>query len=597
MKAGAVLSALLVMAATVVASAHAQTPDADLNAPDPSTGAQGQQSISVVLVIDNSGSMAQTDPAGLRFAAGSQLVDLLEDGDEIGLVLFADDDAVLVPLTRVADAASKDAIKMQLTPVVPAGNTNMRAGLETGLAELRKGSNSTRFAIFLTDGELHPPDWPNFSAQGQEAERNAVLALAASFGEEKWGLFPVSLASAVEPQFLRQLAEGGGGLYREAPEASQLTLVFQEIFSAKKLDTFEVLFSDCLAADEERSVTFPVHRFVSTLSLFVTYSTDLRPAVTVAGPDEQRVTRTGGDDRYDAFSIEDPARGTWTVAIAGAPEGESCVTISSTPRNLLEVTWLRPPPVLSVKPGEPLEVDVRLTARDPQTNEETTVDGAEVAVTVTGPEGKSYDETLRPLGSGEYVGTVSIEVLEGRYSISLVAETEEGVMARRSFETSLSAAGALFPSPQPTGSTMSPPSRSNAAGDDGNLALIIVLASSLLGGLVASYAGYAHFGRPTLHGHLESVPGGRAYDLESRHSRIWWRRPLTLGGPDDDIDLGLGRRWARIIPRRNGECFLEAVSADGVVVDDHLLRKGLRSPLYDCSEIQLGTAGLQYRSL
>ena len=143
---------------------------------------------------------------------------------------------------------------------------------------------------------------------------------------------------------------------------------------------------------------------------------------------------------------------------------------------------------------------------------------------------------------------------------------------------------------------MSPSGSSDTAGDDGNLPLLIVLASFLLIGFVASWAGYAHFGRPTLRGHLESAAGGRAYDLESRHSRTWWRRPLTLGGPDDDIDLGLGGRWARIIPRRNGECFLEAVSADGVVVDDHLLGKGLRSRLYDCSEIQLGPVELQYRS-
>jgi hypothetical protein len=287
------------------------------------------------------------------------------------------------------------------------------------------------------------------------------------------------------------------------------------------------------------------------------------------------------------------------VTVAGAAEGESCLAISSTPRTLLDVVWLRPPSSLTLRAGDPLEIAVRLTARDPQTDEETTVDGAEVAVTVTGPEGQSYEGTLRPLGSGEYEGTVSIEALEGRYSISLVAETEEGVKARRSFEASLStaAAGAPSPSPQPTGSAMSPPSPSHAAGDDGKLTLIVVLASSLLGGLVASYAGYAHFGRPTLHGHLESVPGGRAYDLESRHSRTWWRRPLTLGGPDDDIDLGLGRRWARIIPQRNGECFLKAVSADEVVVDDHLLRKGSRSPLYDRSEIQLGNVGLLYRSL
>jgi hypothetical protein len=99
-----------------------------------------------------------------------------------------------------------------------------------------------------------------------------------------------------------------------------------------------------------------------------------------------------------------------------------------------------------------------------------------------------------------------------------------------------------------------------------------------------------------LRGYLTSVPGGRAYDLEARHCRTWWRRPLTLGGPHDDMDLGLARRSARIIPRRNGECLLEAVSANDIVVDDHSLRKGQRRPLYDGSEFHLGGVGLIYRS-
>lgn len=588
----------LAVAAAVVATADAQTPFPSLDTPNPPAGAQGPQSISFVLLIDNSGSMAQTDPASLRFAAASQLVDLLEDGDEISVVLFADDSNVLVPLTKVTSVASKDAIKAGLKPVAPVGNTNMRAGLEAGLAELEKGSNPVRLSIFLTDGELHPPDWPNLSSQQQEAERNAVFALAASFGERKWGLFPVSLASAVEPEFLRKLAENGGGLYREAAEAGQLTLVFQEIFAAKKLDVFEVLFSDCLAPGEERSVTFPVHQFVSTLSLFVTYPSDLRPAVTVAGPDGEPVARTGGDARYDAFSIKGPARGTWIVTIAGAAEGESCLSISSTPRTLLEVAWLRPPSSLTLTAGAPLEVAVRLTARDSQVGEERLVEGAAVAATVTGPDGRSYEGPLRPVGSGEYAGTLSVNGVEGKYSIALVAETEDGVVARRSFEASLSAApvGASSPSPAATPTAMPASTPTAGAGGDGGLALFFILGPLLLCGLAASCAGYARFGRPILHGYLASLTGGRAYDLESRHRRTWWRRPLTIGGPNDDMDLGLGRRWARIIPRRNGECLLEAVSAAGVVVDGHPLGKGLRCRLYDCSEINLGDVGLAYRS-
>ena len=583
------LMGALAVAAAVAASAGAQTPS-----PTPPADTQGPQSISVVLLIDNSGSMAENDPASLRFAAASQLVDLLEDGDEISVVLFADASTVLAPLTRVTDAASKEAIKVKLTPVAPAGSTNMRTGLEAGLAELEKGSNSTRFAIFLTDGELYPPDWPNFSAQKQEAERNAVFALAASFGKRKWGLFPVSLASAVDPEFLQKLAENGGGLYRKAAEARELTLVFDEIFAANRLDVFEVLFSDCLAPSEERSVTFPVHQFVSTLSLFVTYSSDLRPAVTVTGPDDKPVAPTGGDARYDAFIIKSPARGTWTVKIAGAAEGESCLAISSTPRTLLEVAWLRPESSLTLTAGAPLEVAVRLTARDPQVGEERPVEGAAVAATVTGPDGQSYEGLLGPTGSGEYAGTVSIGGVEGKYSIALVAQTDEGVVARRSFETSLSAGPVAASSPS---LEHAPPTMlaSTPAAGGGGLPLVFILGPLLLGGLAASCAGYARFARPILHGYLASVTGGRAFDLESRHCHTWWRRPLTIGGPKDDIDLGLGRRWARIIPRRKGECLLEAVAAAGVVVNDHPLRKGLRSRLYDSSEINLGDVTMVYR--
>jgi predicted component of type VI protein secretion system len=62
------------------------------------------------------------------------------------------------------------------------------------------------------------------------------------------------------------------------------------------------------------------------------------------------------------------------------------------------------------------------------------------------------------------------------------------------------------------------------------------------------------------------------------------------------MDLGLARRSARIIPRRNGECLLEAITANDIVVDDHSLHKGYRRRLRDGSEVYLGGVGLIYRS-
>jgi Mg-chelatase subunit ChlD len=559
-------------------------------------GAQGPQNISVVLIIDNSGSMGRTDPAGLRFVAASQLVDLLEEGDEISVTLFADDSTVLVPLTKVTDAASRDAIQAGLTPVAPADNTNMRAGLEAGLAELETGSASVRIGIFLTDGELHPPDWLDLSAEAQDAERAEVVALADGIGEKGWGLFPISLASAVEPEFLQQLADSGGGLYHEAPLAGDLTLVFQEIFAASKLDVFAVLFSDCLAPGEQSSLTFPVHEFVSTLSLFVTYTGDLRPTVTVAGPDGVSVSPTGGDDRYDAFTIDGPARGTWTATIAGAAEGESCVSISSTPRTLVEVEWLQPLPSVSLAPGEPLDVAVRLTARDPQSGDGLPVDDASVTVTVVGPGGQFYEGSLDPVAPGEYEGAVDVDGVEGLYSITLVAETEEGEVARRSLEVSVSPPPAAAPSPSPKPGVTPVPSPDGAEDGGGGFPLaLMAIGPVLLAGLGASFAAYSHFGRPVLGGWLMSASPERAYGLESRHRRIWTRRALTIGGPGDDIDLGLAKRSARIIPRRGGECLLQAGSADDVAVDGRSLRRGQRQQLRHRSEIKVGGVTLEYR--
>lgn len=591
------LRAVIVLGLTVGLMATALT-----TLPTSPTVAQGPEGISLALIIDNSGSMANTDPGNLRFAAASQLIDLLQSGDEITVITFADQSTVLIPLTKVTDDGSKTLIKEGLTPAAPSGNTNMGPGLQDGLAQLEQGSNTIRFAIFLTDGQLNPPGWNSFSPEEQDAERNSVLELASRFAEAESTLFTVSLATTAEPEFLQTLAGNGGGLYREAPEAGRLTLVFQEIFAVEKLDEFEVLFDDCLAPGEQRVVSFSVHQFLDTLSLFVTYADDPRPAVTVVRPDGAPQAPADGDSRYDAFNIDAPMAGTWTVTVVGAAQGESCITISSTPRALVEVEWILPTASHRQASGEPLQVTVALKVRDPETGEERPLEDADVSVTVTGPDDQPLQGDLQHTGAGQYEGEVPISNVEGEYSIGLLVQAGDLVVARLILEVAISIAAPAVPSPtavpvatpQPTDEP--PVALVEPDTGDGGLPLtLLFLAPLSVIGIAVSAGAYNRFGQPVLRGFIVSIQGGRVYELETLHRRMRWRKPLTMGGPQDDIDLGAGKCLARVIPQKNGEPLLEVLSdGDDVAVNNRRLQPGQRWRLLDQSEMRLGSVDLVY---
>lgn len=126
--------------------------------------------------------------------------------------------------------------------------------------------------------------------------------------------------------------------------------------------------------------------------------------------------------------------------------------------------------------------------------------------------------------------------------------------------------------------------------------LPLLLAPVLLIGAGVSYGAYLRLGKPLLRGILFTVPQNRAYDLERLHRRVWSRRPLTVGGQDDDIDLGIGRRLIRIIAQKKGTPVIEVLSdADEVAVNGRRLQPGQRWRLLDESALRLVGIDLVYR--
>ncbi|HID85805.1 MAG TPA: VWA domain-containing protein, partial [Anaerolineae bacterium] len=88
--------------------------------------AQGPEpaQVAVILILDNSGSMADNDPTDLRFTAAKLFVALLDEGDAVGIILFSTESHPLTDgLVTIHSAADKVDLVRSLQPVAAKGWT------------------------------------------------------------------------------------------------------------------------------------------------------------------------------------------------------------------------------------------------------------------------------------------------------------------------------------------------------------------------------------------------------------------------------------------------------------------------------------------
>ena len=188
--------------------------------------------VSVVLVLDNSGSMQANDPDDLRFAAGELFVRLLDEGDRVGLVVFADNVERSVELQQLRDQAAKESFADDLTPIPPKGNTNMLAAFkEAALLLQRDTSSNERVIVFLTDGrpeiEGKRPGDPDFDPWWGE-----TLQTVSDLGVS---VLAIGLTTGGQTPYLSQLvAASGRGQLFDAAKSEDLPASYLAVFGHLK---------------------------------------------------------------------------------------------------------------------------------------------------------------------------------------------------------------------------------------------------------------------------------------------------------------------------------------------------------------------------
>ncbi len=182
---------------------------------DPSTVTRPP--LDVAVVLDRSGSMADSDKEAYAIQGIDLLIDALGPSDTLTFIAFDDEIDQLYGPATVTD---KTAVKAIVDAVGPRGSTDIYAGLEAGYQAVLSVGDETqqRRVIFLTDG------LPTTGV----TDPAAIESMSAGYNEQYAGLTMIGLGTDVDAGFLRDLSEQGGGNFYFIANPQDVTDVFTD---------------------------------------------------------------------------------------------------------------------------------------------------------------------------------------------------------------------------------------------------------------------------------------------------------------------------------------------------------------------------------
>lgn len=174
-----------------------------------SFGGRRQAISSYLFVIDNSGSMNETDPQGLRYEAIGKLLENKDPDFCYAVYHFSDAAKMVRGMAPVSEQSPG-------TKVINSGGTAVLRALDTILEDLDSGKlvldNRCRM-ILLSDG---------YATDIEEAGRYDCIRRLEQFADRGISISTVGMAGDVDTQLLMLAADKTGGTYVSVTDVSQL---------------------------------------------------------------------------------------------------------------------------------------------------------------------------------------------------------------------------------------------------------------------------------------------------------------------------------------------------------------------------------------
>lgn len=217
--------------------------------PKPSkTKEKNQKPVAFVLAIDVSGSMdapAETTknnrferrPSKLDFVknAAEKLLDMMKDGDQLGIISFSDSASIEYPLS-VLTKNERFTIKDRIRSLQTKGMTNISDGLAVSVQEFTQEIIDTHHVkiILLSDGETNTGI----------TSIDELATLVNTYQKNGMSFSTVGVGLDYNSYFMENIATSGGGMFYHLETMDQLQTIFlQELENTLSLTTKQVTLS------------------------------------------------------------------------------------------------------------------------------------------------------------------------------------------------------------------------------------------------------------------------------------------------------------------------------------------------------------------
>jgi hypothetical protein len=280
---------------------------------------QPVEKITVLLIVDNSGSMKTSDPDALRFTGVRLFASLLDLNDSLSLIIFSTESDVLTDGIVTLD--SKDSDEKLLEDLqAPAANgyTNVKAALEDAKELLKdvKLHDGKVVIILLTDGkpEIQNP-YPQYEQETLDLARALNIPIMA-----------IALTSAAQTPFLDQLAITTNGEVIPASNASDLLSAYLQVLGQIKDRT--VIGGEKFKTSSKLEIEQTLAPYVNSATFI--FSKPETTKVRLLGPDGNEITKDHSPDpRFSLFTLENPVGGAYSFRAQDGGEVQAWAILHS----------------------------------------------------------------------------------------------------------------------------------------------------------------------------------------------------------------------------------------------------------------------------
>lgn len=274
--------------------------------------------IRVMIVIDRSGSMTTDQRIDLAKSGANLFINLLDDGDSIGVASFSNSGSVNMSLTTITGSGTKNQAKAAINSLQASGATNIGGGLQAALNQFNAQTEEScnDIIVLLSDGDHNTGTPPESVIPALKARGVTVLTVGVGNG-----------ISSVGQSALQNVANQTGGKYFQTDSSIDLVGLFLKLLVETTSNGTMTQSPQAITSGGTKNISVPVEIGAASVTFAIGYpNQNDQLSLSLQSPSGIIISQINAsmfpnievtfDNNLRAFRVNNPEAGEWKMIIS-----------------------------------------------------------------------------------------------------------------------------------------------------------------------------------------------------------------------------------------------------------------------------------------